>query len=192
MKGKIIKYMEDKGYGFILDENGLKRFFHISDTLSPLDIKIYQMVEFEPDENEKGLISKKIQIKNTENNNKFIIINNTNIKCSNIKQFGISTDKDIFYKRTVGGFFGLTEERVEIVKYEDLPRLALDVLPGGFNGIPQYHPNSKIKDTNGYTKIEQPYDYLYITTYQGENHILRGNKEELEEKIKYIREALNT
>lgn len=188
MKGKIIKYTEEKGYGFILDEKGLKRFFHISDTLSPLDIKIYQMVEFEPDENEKGLISKKIQIKDTENNSKFITINDTNIKCSNIKQFGISSDKDIFYKRTTRGFLGLGEEKVEILKYEDLPRMVLDV---GLNGMPRYCSDPNIKDTRGYTKVEKPYDYLYITTFQGENHKLRRNREELEEKMKYIREALN-
>ncbi|OCL90514.1 cold-shock protein [Aliarcobacter thereius] len=182
MNGKIIKYIEEKGYGFILDENGFKRFFHISDTLSPLDIKIHQMVEFEPDENEKGLISKEIQIVHTKHNTKFITINNTNIKCSNIKQFGISSGTDVFYKRIIKSFFGFTEEKVEILKYEDLPELNIEIddvftLPG--------------KDTKGYTKIEEPYDYLYITTYQGNNHKFRGNKEELEEKIKYIKETLN-
>lgn len=151
------------------------------------------MVEFEPDENEKGLVSKKIQIidikDNTKNNTKFITINNTNIKCSNIKQFGISSDKDVFYKRTIGSFLGLTEERVEILKYEDLPQMALDVFPGG---IKMYGSNPNIKDTRGYTEIEESYDYLYITTFQGENHKLRGSREELEEKMEYIRESLNS
>lgn len=184
MKGKIIKYIEDKGYGFILDENGLKRFFHISDTLSPLDIKLYQMVEFEPEENNKGLVSKKIQITHKNNDTKFITINNTNIKCNNIKQFGISSDKEILYKRnkSILALFAGNDEEV-IVRYEDLPYET--IMGPGTRELPT-------KDTRDYTKIERTYDYLYITTYQGDNHKLRGNIKELEEKMKYIKEALNS
>lgn len=94
MKGKIIKYFESKGFGFILDEKGGKRFFHISDTLSPLDIKEFLYVEFEPAENEKGLTSKKIKITDYKTNKKFINIFDTNIKCSNIKQYGISSSTE--------------------------------------------------------------------------------------------------
>lgn len=30
MKGRVIKYFEEKAYGFVQDENGESRFFHIS------------------------------------------------------------------------------------------------------------------------------------------------------------------
>jgi len=102
MKGKIIKYVEEKGFGFILDEKAGKRFFHISDTLNPLEIKEQLFVEFEPHESEKGLISTKIRITDSITNTKFIKIYDTNIKCSNIKQFGISQGSEQFYRKKGG------------------------------------------------------------------------------------------
>jgi len=63
MQGRIIKYIKKRGYGFIEDENGDNRFFHITEILNPLEIQINCLVEFNPKENRKGLIATKISIK---------------------------------------------------------------------------------------------------------------------------------
>lgn len=179
MKGKIVKYVEEKGYGFILDENGNKRFFHITDTLNPLEIKEYQTVEFEPFENEKGLASKKVELIN-KNRPAFIKIYDTNIKCSNIKQFGISTGTETLFKKNKGilsGLFGNDHE--EVVRFEDLPaRHEIGEIYFG-------------KDTTNYTQIEETFNYLYITTFQGDNYTWKDNLEELKKNLKYIEDSLN-
>lgn len=72
MQGKIIKYIEKRGFGFIEDENLDNRFFHISEILNPLEIEINSLVKFNPQKNNKGLIAKKVTIKSkkTKNENK--------------------------------------------------------------------------------------------------------------------------
>lgn len=76
MKGIITKYLEDKGFGFIKDENEEERFFHIND-LENKDIflsnitdyyytnwierKCY-VVSFNPNQNEKGLTASNISL----------------------------------------------------------------------------------------------------------------------------------
>lgn len=54
MTGRIIKYVEERGWGFILDEDGDRHFFHISKTNSPLEIEYGLYVEFDYAQNEKG------------------------------------------------------------------------------------------------------------------------------------------
>ena len=78
MKGIVVDYRVDKGYGFIKDENEVKRFFHINNikdksifinNLSDyyytdgLDGKCY-VVDFTPDQNEKGLNAVNINLTN--------------------------------------------------------------------------------------------------------------------------------
>ncbi|MFD2514202.1 cold-shock protein [Pontibacter locisalis] len=84
MKGIITKYFEDKGFGFIKDENETERFFHVSSIKGKdkflnnitdylyttwLDRKCY-VVDFEPYENEKGLNSLNIELTNQVFNEK--------------------------------------------------------------------------------------------------------------------------
>ena len=69
MQGRIIKYIKKRGFGFIEDENGDNRFFHIRDILNPLEIQINRIVEFNPKKNDKGLIATTIFIQETKNKN---------------------------------------------------------------------------------------------------------------------------
>lgn len=181
MRGKIIKYIEEKSYGFILDENGDKRFFHISNTIKPLEIQANQMIEFEPLENDKGLTAKNINILDSINkiNNKFIKIYDTNIKCNNIKQFGISKEKEFLYKQKKEFFTSILfgEGNEKIFTWEELPE-----------GTFQKGSESYMDD---YTKIEKMHDYLYITTYQGDNYKWRGSLNELQKMIEYIEKNLS-
>jgi len=159
MKGKIIKYVEEKGFGFILDEKARKRFFHISDTLNPLEIKEQLFVEFEPHEGEKGLSCKKIRMVDNHTNTRFIKLYDTNIKCSNIKQFGIAQDNEYFYREKRGG-------------------MILHNSPGDIPGIGEIEI------------VPVPYDYLYVTTYQGDNYSWKDSLDSLKKNLKFLEDSL--
>ncbi len=76
MKGIITEYIEEKGFGFIKDENEDKRFFHISNIkekekfLSNITDYYYTdwvdrlcyVITFTPEENEKGLKATNINL----------------------------------------------------------------------------------------------------------------------------------
>lgn len=78
MKGIITKYDEDRGYGFIKDENEEERFFHISSInqseyflnnisdyyFTPLITRRCYVVEFIESTNSKGLSATKINLTN--------------------------------------------------------------------------------------------------------------------------------
>jgi cold shock CspA family protein len=94
MKGRVIKYFDEKGYGFIKDENEDKRFFHISNVKGIDEITRGSLVKFSPSKNEKGLICLDIEVLK-EIKPQFISVGNTNIKISNIKQFGVAKSEEI-------------------------------------------------------------------------------------------------
>jgi cold shock CspA family protein len=62
MTGKITKYFEDKGYGFISNDNGESYFFHISKVKNQDEIERGRTVEFTFGENEKGLVATDVEI----------------------------------------------------------------------------------------------------------------------------------
>ncbi len=47
MRGKIINFKFEKGFGFIEGEDGENYFFHISNVINPMDIEENYSVEFE-------------------------------------------------------------------------------------------------------------------------------------------------
>jgi CspA family cold shock protein len=57
MTGKVVKKMEDKGFGFIKGDNGKEFFFHMTDLKNTrFDVlAIGQEVTFEDNESQKGL-----------------------------------------------------------------------------------------------------------------------------------------
>ncbi|MBL6447593.1 hypothetical protein JMN32_14840 [Fulvivirga sp. 29W222] len=84
MKGIIIEYFEDKGFGFLKDSKQIKRFFHISQIMEKkkftenledyyytdwVERKCY-VVNFTPFENEKGLSAIDINFTNQIFNDK--------------------------------------------------------------------------------------------------------------------------
>ncbi|MGB5988748.1 MAG: hypothetical protein WBG43_03285 [Marinifilaceae bacterium] len=84
MKGIIVDYIENKGFGFIMDENKEKRFFHISDVNKKdiflgnitdyyytdfIERKCY-VVDFKSGENGKGLSAIDINMTNQIFNDK--------------------------------------------------------------------------------------------------------------------------
>jgi cold shock CspA family protein len=89
MKGRVTKYFEEKGYGFIEDENGESRFFHFSNVKGMDRLHTGSSVEFSPNQNNRGLICLDIDVLASKTPT-FISVGNTNIKVSNIKQFGVA------------------------------------------------------------------------------------------------------
>lgn len=57
MKGKVIRFNKDKGYGFIQNGDGKDVFFHYSELVMEgfKDIAVGSEVEFDLVESEKGL-----------------------------------------------------------------------------------------------------------------------------------------
>lgn len=79
MKGVVINYLEDKGFGFIKDQNGDERFFHISNVIDKneflnnltnyyySDYKVYyrkkcHVLNFTSGQSDKGLVALNIML----------------------------------------------------------------------------------------------------------------------------------
>lgn len=116
MIGRIKKYNKEKGYGFIISEDGNDYFFHISDVKTMVEIALGQIVEFSLKETAKGKAAYNVEIK--QKIDTFISCEGINIKKSNIKSYYICTAKRHFlklYKKNplldLGGVKSLFEPR---------------------------------------------------------------------------------
>ncbi|AGO54042.1 Cold shock-like protein [compost metagenome] len=88
MNGKITTFFEDKGFGFITDENGENRYFHVIKVQNPELIKKNAAVTFEPTNNTKGPSAYAVKVQAAS---KYIIIANERIKITSIKSFNTFT-----------------------------------------------------------------------------------------------------
>jgi cold shock CspA family protein len=88
MNGKITTFFEDKGFGFITDENGENRYFHVIKVQNPELIKKNAAVTFEPTNNTKGPSAFAVKVLASS---KYIIIANERIKITSIKSFNTFT-----------------------------------------------------------------------------------------------------
>ncbi|HUM44942.1 MAG TPA: cold shock domain-containing protein [Fervidobacterium sp.] len=153
MKGKITRFFEEKGYGFILDEEGNNRFFHISDVKSAVPIIRYSSVEFTPSQNEKGLTAKEILVIGNSAP-RFIQFGDVRVKLNNIKNYGMTS-------RT--GYESVEYERSQGEKVVDGVLTGLSVLSMIAEGGDLYLGSNT-------RKREVVFDVLYVTTYQGDNY----------------------
>ena len=90
MNGKITTFFEDKGFGFITDENGENRYFHVIKVQNPELIKKNALVTFEPTNNTKGPSAYAVKVLAPS---KYITIANERIKISSIKSFNTFTQE---------------------------------------------------------------------------------------------------
>lgn len=81
-------FFEDKGFGFITDENGENRYFHVIKVQNPELIKKNAAVTFEPTNNTKGPSAYAVKVLAPS---KYIIIANERIKIASIKSFNTFT-----------------------------------------------------------------------------------------------------
>lgn len=90
MNGTITTWFEDKGFGFIKDENGDNRYFHVIKVANPELIKKDALVTFEPTTNTKGLSAYAVKI---APESKHIHIAGERIKITSIKSFLAYTEE---------------------------------------------------------------------------------------------------
>ena len=96
MKGKILNFKAEKGFGFIFGEDNKKNFFHISNVSNPMDIEENYSVNFKAKEDKKGLnainITVQAPLSGGRSKDKILKIKNLRIRASDIKEYNISKE----------------------------------------------------------------------------------------------------
>lgn len=90
MNGTITTWFKDKGFGFIKDENGDNRYFHVIKVANPELIKKDAAVTFEPTSNNKGLSAYAVKV---VPESKYIYIAGERIKLSSIKSYLVYSEE---------------------------------------------------------------------------------------------------
>ncbi|MEH0832461.1 cold shock domain-containing protein [Pectobacterium cacticida] len=86
MNGTITTWFKEKGFGFIHDENGDNRYFHVIKVTNPDLIKKNAAVTFEPTTNSKGLAAYAVKV---VPESKYIFIAGERIKLTAIKSYQV-------------------------------------------------------------------------------------------------------
>lgn len=89
MNGTITTWFQDKGFGFIKDENGDNRYFHVIKVANPELIKKNAAVTFQPTTNNKGLSAYAVKV---VPDSKYIFIAGERIKLTSIKSFEVYSE----------------------------------------------------------------------------------------------------
>ncbi len=90
MNGTITSWFKDKGFGFIKDEKGENRYFHVIKVANPDLIKKDALVTFEPTTNSKGLSAFAVKV---IPDSKYIFIAGERIKLTAIKSFIVFSEE---------------------------------------------------------------------------------------------------
>lgn len=90
MNGTITTWFEDKGFGFIKDENGDNRYFHVIKVANPDLIKKDAAVTFEPTTNNKGLSAYAVKV---IPESKYIYIAGERLKLTSIKSYLVYSEE---------------------------------------------------------------------------------------------------
>ncbi|CAM7391687.1 CSD domain-containing protein [Citrobacter sedlakii] len=90
MNGTITTWFKDVGFGFIKDENGDNRYFHVIKVANPELIKKDAQVTFEPTTNNKGLSAYAVKV---IPDSKYIYIAGERLKLTSIKSFVVFSEE---------------------------------------------------------------------------------------------------
>ena len=90
MNGTITTWFKDKGFGFIKDENGDNRYFHVIKVANPDLIKKDASVTFEPTTNNKGLSAYAVKVLPPS---QYIYIAGERIKLTSIRSFVVYSEE---------------------------------------------------------------------------------------------------
>ena len=90
MNGTITTWFKDKGFGFIKDENGDNRYFHVIKVANPDLIKKDAAVTFEPTTNNKGLSAYAVKV---VPESKYIYIAGDRLKLTSIKSYLVYSEE---------------------------------------------------------------------------------------------------
>ncbi len=90
MNGTITTWFKDKGFGFIKDENGDNRYFHVIKVANPDLIKKDAAVTFEPTTNNKGLSAYAVKV---VPESKYLYIAGERLKLTSIKSYLVYSEE---------------------------------------------------------------------------------------------------
>ena len=90
MNGTITTWFKDKGFGFIKDEKGDNRYFHVIKVANPDLIKKDAAVTFEPTTNNKGLSAYAVKV---VPESKYIYIAGERLKLTSIKSYLVYSEE---------------------------------------------------------------------------------------------------
>lgn len=90
MNGTITTWFKDKGFGFIKDENGDNRYFHVIKVANPELIKKDAAVTFEPTTNNKGLSAYSVKV---IPESKHLYIAGERLKLTSIKSYLVYSEE---------------------------------------------------------------------------------------------------
>ncbi len=156
MNGTITTWFEDKGFGFIKDENGDNRYFHVIKVANPDLIKKDAAVTFEPTTNNKGLSAYAVKVAPTS---KHIYIAGERLKITSIKSY-------LVYNEEVPVDAGVDKENAV---------LSVGLL---LNNIrPKTDPNA-----NEMRSLKK----LAVTTFQGTTLIFSEDEIDIESTVKVL------
>ena len=157
MNGTITTWFEDKGFGFIKDENGDNRYFHVIKVANPDLIKKDAAVTFEPTTNNKGLSAFAVKVLPE---NKYIYIAGERLKLTSIKSF-------VVYSEEIPADTRIDKENAV---------LSVGLLMGNIRpkSAPQPGEMRAVKQ-------------LAITTFQGTTHIFSEDEIEIEATVKMLK-----
>lgn len=157
MNGTITTWFKDKGFGFIKDENGDNRYFHVIKVANPELIKKDAAVTFEPTTNNKGLSAYAVKV---VPESKYIYIAGERLKLTSIKSF-------LVYSEEVPADAGIDKENavlsVGALLNSIRPKTA--VKPGEMRSLKK----------------------LAITTFQGATLIFTEDEIDIEETVKLLK-----
>ncbi|ASV54505.1 cold-shock protein [Lelliottia jeotgali] len=157
MNGTITTWFKDKGFGFIKDENGDNRYFHVIKVANPELIKKDAAVTFEPTTNNKGLSAYAVKV---VPESKYIYIAGERLKLTSIKSF-------LVYSEEVPADAGIDKENAV---------LSVGAL---LNSI---RPKSAVKPGE-----MRSLKKLAITTFQGATLIFTEDEIDIEETVKLLK-----
>ncbi|MER1975263.1 cold-shock protein [Pseudocitrobacter faecalis] len=157
MNGTITTWFQDKGFGFIKDENGDNRYFHVIKVANPDLIKKDAAVTFEPTTNNKGLSAYAVKVLPES---KYIYIAGERLKLTSIKSY-------VVFSEDVPANTRIDKENAV---------LSVGVL---MNSI---RPKSEAKP--GATRTLKK---LAITTFQGTTHIFSEDEIDIDATVKMLK-----
>ena len=157
MNGTITTWFKDKGFGFIKDENGDNRYFHVIKVANPELIKKDAAVTFEPTTNNKGLSAYAVKV---VPESKYIYIAGERIKLTSIKSF-------LVYSEEVPADSGIEKENA--------------IMSGGLQ-LNNIRPKSAAKPGE-----MRSVKKLAITTFQGTTLIFSEDEIDIEATVKLLK-----
>ncbi|MFT8210013.1 MAG: cold-shock protein [Symbiopectobacterium sp.] len=157
MNGTITTWFKDKGFGFIKDENGDNRYFHVIKVANPELIKKDAAVTFEPTTNNKGLSAYAVKVAPEI---KYIYIAGERIKLTSIKSHRVYSE----------------EVPVDTRIDKDNAVLSVGVLMGSIR------PKSAVKSGE-----MRSLKKLAITTFQGTTLIFSADEIDVDATVKLLK-----